>query len=270
MQNRSTIGRRRAPRPAWHARLRSSLSPQIAVKSAAAIGLVAATTAAVVVTGATPAPAAGSTQLAFGQGVSAALVSARAGSPAAASRDLARPALADATPQTPAAAGSGAPATTEVAVVSPAVAGPAVPDPVGIVGIEAVEKPPPAPKPAARSAGGPAGPPVTSAGCPGLGLRATASVVCGAVRAEFGSLVIGGYRPGDGGDHGSGRAVDIMVTGARGDAIAAWLQANAGTLGIKYLIWKQRIWMPGRDWRMMSDRGSATQNHYDHVHVSVR
>ena len=60
-----------------------------------------------------------------------------------------------------------------------------------------------------------------------------------------------------------------MVTGSTGDAIAAYLQQNAGRLNIKYLIWKQRYWQPGSDWRMMSDRGSATQNHYDHVHVSV-
>ncbi|WP_372509255.1 hypothetical protein [Actinomadura madurae] len=41
-------------------------------------------------------------------------------------------------------------------------------------------------------------------------------------------------------------------------------------LGISYVIWKQRIWnVRGGGWRPMEDRGSITQNHYDHVHISV-
>ncbi|GAA3611717.1 hypothetical protein GCM10022199_14480 [Marihabitans asiaticum] len=104
----------------------------------------------------------------------------------------------------------------------------------------------------------------------GLGLGPNASGVYSAVRSQFPHLTnIGGYRAGDGGDHGSGRAVDVMCGSADGDAVAAYLQANASRLNITYIIWKQRIWMPGRDWRQMSDRGSATANHYDHVHVSV-
>jgi hypothetical protein len=39
---------------------------------------------------------------------------------------------------------------------------------------------------------------------------------------------------------------------------------------VKYIIWRQRIWYPSSGtWRGMADRGSATANHYDHVHVSV-
>ncbi|HIZ97557.1 MAG TPA: hypothetical protein H9805_03140 [Candidatus Janibacter merdipullorum] len=60
-----------------------------------------------------------------------------------------------------------------------------------------------------------------------------------------------------------------MVTGSRGDQIAAWLQQNASSLNIKYVIWKQRIWHPGGGWEPMEDRGDPTQNHFDHVHVSV-
>jgi hypothetical protein len=33
------------------------------------------------------------------------------------------------------------------------------------------------------------------------------------------------------------------------------------------VIWRQRI-NSGTGWRAMEDRGSITQNHYDHVHVS--
>ncbi|MGO4242986.1 ligand-binding protein SH3, partial [Janibacter sp. RAF20_2_2] len=103
-----------------------------------------------------------------------------------------------------------------------------------------------------------------------LGLGPNAQKVYSAVRTQFPDMTnIGGFRAGDPGDHGSGNAVDIMVTGSRGDQVASWLQANAGQLNIKYLIWKQRIWLPGSGWRPMEDRGDPTQNHFDHVHVSV-
>ena len=104
-----------------------------------------------------------------------------------------------------------------------------------------------------------------------LGLGPNAQKVYSAVRTQFPDMTnIGGYRAGDPGDHGSGNAVDIMVTGSRGDQVASWLQANAGQLNIKYIIWKQRIWMPGGSWKPMEDRGDPTQNHFDHVHVSLR
>lgn len=83
-----------------------------------------------------------------------------------------------------------------------------------------------------------------------------------------------------GGDHSTGHAVDIMIPKykssggrAQGDAVAKYLKANAPRLGITYIIWRQRIWSVQRadeGWRPMSNRGSATANHYDHVHVSVK
>lgn len=103
-----------------------------------------------------------------------------------------------------------------------------------------------------------------------LGLGPNAQQVYSAVRTQFSDMTnIGGFRAGDPGDHGSGNAVDIMVTGSRGDQVNSWLQQNAGSLNITYIIWQQRIWFPNGSSKMMSDRGSATQNHYDHVHVSV-
>lgn len=103
-----------------------------------------------------------------------------------------------------------------------------------------------------------------------LGLGPSAQAVYSAVRTKFPHLTnIGGYRAGDPGDHGTGNAVDIMCGTADGDAVAAYVQANASSLNVKYVIWKQRIWLPGQGWRTMEDRGSATANHYDHVHVSV-
>jgi hypothetical protein len=47
---------------------------------------------------------------------------------------------------------------------------------------------------------------------------------------------------------------------------------NARTLGVSYVIWRQRYWPVGRAvgaWSGMEDRGSPTQNHYDHVHISL-
>ena len=54
--------------------------------------------------------------------------------------------------------------------------------------------------------------------------------------------------------------------------LANWVRANAKRLGVSEVIYSQKIWTVQRGsegWRSMSDRGSATANHYDHVHVSV-
>lgn len=102
-----------------------------------------------------------------------------------------------------------------------------------------------------------------------LGLAPSAAAVYSAIRSTFGITNIGGYRAGDWGDHGTGHAVDVMITSAaQGNAVAAYAIANMGRLNIKYIIWQQRIWM-GSGWRLMEDRGSITQNHFDHVHISV-
>ena len=68
-------------------------------------------------------------------------------------------------------------------------------------------------------------------------------------------------------DHPTGLAVDFMVDRATGDALADCALRNKQALGIKYVIWEQRINM-GSGWRAMEDRGGATANHFDHVHVS--
>ncbi|WP_327090517.1 hypothetical protein OIE66_07785 [Nonomuraea sp. NBC_01738] len=89
---------------------------------------------------------------------------------------------------------------------------------------------------------------------------------------------VGCYRSGGGGEHPLGRACDFMMsTGgsmpsaanqALGDQIAAWAIKNRSRFGVKYVIWKQRINM-GSGWRAMSDRGSVTENHFDHPHISM-
>lgn len=94
----------------------------------------------------------------------------------------------------------------------------------------------------------------------------------------FGITSFNGYRPGDSGDHGKGLAIDFMVpvSSALGDQIAEYAVKNMASRGINYIIWKQRFYAPydskygpAYTWNPMPDRGSVTENHYDHVHVSM-
>jgi hypothetical protein len=75
------------------------------------------------------------------------------------------------------------------------------------------------------------------------------------------------------GYHGEGRALDGMISDSSvGWDAARWLRANAKSLGVMEVIYRQQIWTVQRSsdgWRSMSDRGSPTANHMDHVHVSV-
>lgn len=83
----------------------------------------------------------------------------------------------------------------------------------------------------------------------------------------------GGLRPGDGNEHGTGQALDIMTSDqALGDEIAAYLIEHRTELGVSEVLWWQQIWTVQRmseGWRAFSDRGSDTANHYDHVHATV-
>lgn len=114
---------------------------------------------------------------------------------------------------------------------------------------------------------------LSDAPCPKLGesgLQPDTVKVLRAVCAEFPQVSEYGGIAGRG-EHATGQALDIMVTGALGDQIAAFLQEHRAALGIEYLIWQQRIWRPATSgsWRPMSDRGGATANHWDHVHVTT-
>jgi hypothetical protein len=74
------------------------------------------------------------------------------------------------------------------------------------------------------------------------------------------------------GEHAQGLAIDIMVSGSRGWEVAEFLRANYSELGINYIMYSQKIWSVDRSsegWRYVEDRGSATANHYDHVHVTT-
>ena len=88
-------------------------------------------------------------------------------------------------------------------------------------------------------------------------------------------------------DHPDGRGCDVFPgragtlptadEKARGDALAATLQASAPHTGISYLIWYGRIWSIARNgdgWRPYTGGGiydptSPTGGHFDHIHISV-
>lgn len=113
------------------------------------------------------------------------------------------------------------------------------------------------------------------------GLSAHAARMKNFLGTKFGVTAFSTYRAGDddrtGHGHSSGLAVDFMVDSAKGDELAAYLKANYAELGVYYVIWEQRylmdqgsIYGPAWTWNLMPDRGSATANHYDHVHVSFK
>lgn len=102
------------------------------------------------------------------------------------------------------------------------------------------------------------------------GLVAGAQQLRKIIMERFGISDIGGYRAPDGyNEHSTGRALDVMVGSnkAKGDAVKDFALANASAIDLKWAIWQQRMWYPGGRTEPMSDRGSPTQNHMDHVHI---
>lgn len=118
------------------------------------------------------------------------------------------------------------------------------------------------------------GPPGLGGACTnGSSVSGSANVllVHEAVCAAFPELTSYGTYRGDG-EHSMGIAIDIMVSGDRGWQVAEFVRAHYAELGVSYVIYSQRIWSvdrAGEGWRYMSDRGSTTANHYDHVHVTT-
>jgi len=143
----------------------------------------------------------------------------------------------------------------------------------------ATPKPSPSTTAAAKPKAAPAAPSgISMAACADgsaveSGLTKDAIRVHRAVCALFSSVTGWGGTRGTGDYHGTGQALDIMIPNSSvGQAIANYVRANAKALGVSEVIWAQHIWTvqrSGEGWRAMSDRGSTTANHYDHVHVSV-
>lgn len=101
-------------------------------------------------------------------------------------------------------------------------------------------------------------------------VQAFADAACAAVGACQVSTYVGHHPSAE-------RAIDTLVSdafgqfpsddNALGDAHAEFALAHMADYGIWYVIWRQR-YNDGSGWDPMEDRGSITQNHYDHVHVS--
>jgi len=78
---------------------------------------------------------------------------------------------------------------------------------------------------------------------------------------------------------GPTNSADLWTAGAAGgrdtrnlasmNSLADYCAANTRSLGLKYVIWKQRINSgDSRGWRAMENRGGITANHFDHVHIT--
>ena len=141
--------------------------------------------------------------------------------------------------------------------------------------------PPPAPKPSSAPAASssrsaaPAPAPAPASCSNGTsvpsGVSPNVAKVHEAVCAAFPEITTYGTFRGDG-EHAQGLAIDIMVSGSRGQEVAEFVRAHYSELGVNYIIYSQQIWSvdrSGEGWRGMEDRGSTTANHYDHVHVTT-
>ena len=108
------------------------------------------------------------------------------------------------------------------------------------------------------------------------GLQPQTAALKEEIAAKYGITEFSLYRPGDSGDHGKGLAADFIVgeNTELGNQVAADVTSNMTERGISYVIWQQQfyapfesIYGPANTWNQMPDRGSVTENHYDHVHV---
>ena len=176
---------------------------------------------------------------------------------------------------------------TEVSVETPVEEAPVTEGPAEtpveeapVAEVNSVEAAPVTPTPAASTATTVATVSTTSSSTTSsydVGLQPQVAAFRAEVANAFGITSFSGYRAGDTGDHGKGLAIDFMVpqSSALGDQVAAYVVANVASKNISYIIWKQRfyspyasIYGPAYTWNLMPDRGSITENHYDHVHVS--
>ncbi len=95
---------------------------------------------------------------------------------------------------------------------------------------------------------------------------------CDDLEYEVGAKSFGTYK-GHSPPEGPSQAVDIHVPVSPttlGDAVARFAIDNYKKYGVRYIIWRQRIWNEeiGAYWRQMADQGNQTLNHFDHGHVT--
>ncbi|MEV6600267.1 hypothetical protein AB0M36_25970 [Actinoplanes sp. NPDC051346] len=91
------------------------------------------------------------------------------------------------------------------------------------------------------------------------------------------------FRPQGSGEHPLGRACDFasdktgfggVATGSSrdyGDRLANYFIDNEGRLGVLYVIWFKRIWLPSSGWQpYLRGNGDPSSDHTNHVHLSMR
>ncbi len=91
------------------------------------------------------------------------------------------------------------------------------------------------------------------------------------------------FRQQNSGEHPKGRACDFasdkngfggVATGSSrtyGDNLANYFIDNADRLGVLYVIWFKRIWLPSSGWQSYSGAGGdPSSDHTNHVHLSMR
>lgn len=133
--------------------------------------------------------------------------------------------------------------------------------------------------------------PKESAGGAPKGIVGNAAKLYGVIRDQWGFKSIGGYAnrniagTNSKSDHATGHALDVMtaINGdykseaavKRGWQLAKWAQENAEHLGIKYVIYYDKIWSASKaaqGWRDYGhpgvNSGGDTAQHRDHVHLS--
>lgn len=109
------------------------------------------------------------------------------------------------------------------------------------------------------------------------GLQVKTILAARSVSAEFPEILdIGGVRSDPLKWHPHGLAIDVMIPNARsaagtalGDSVLAYVLKNAERFGVNHVIWRQTIYRPDGSKRAMSDAGSDTANHFDHVHIAT-
>jgi hypothetical protein len=112
---------------------------------------------------------------------------------------------------------------------------------------------------------------------PEKGLQVETILAARAVSGMFPEILnMGGVRPDSMRWHPNGLAIDVMIPNYRsaegialGDRIVAFVLENAERFGLNHALWRQTSYGPGRAPRPMSNRGSDTQNHFDHVHIAT-
>ena len=91
------------------------------------------------------------------------------------------------------------------------------------------------------------------------------------------------FRQQNSGEHPKGKACDFAAdkngfggdaTGASrtyGNRLANYFINNASRLGVLYVIWFRRIWLPSSGWKSYSGAGGdPSSDHTNHVHLSMR